>query len=88
VSESSRERITWRRAGEIPRVCLDRRNLCQSLAATGVVGTILFLINQSAVVFSGQATAWTWIRIGLSYLVPFVVSNYGVLVGSRRSGPD
>lgn len=51
-----------------------------------LVGTILFLINQADVVFSGQATAATWIKIGLSYAVPFLVSNYGIVVGSRRSG--
>jgi len=51
-----------------------------------VVGTLLFLINQSQVVFSGQATVATWVRIGLSYLVPFVVANYGIVMASRRPG--
>lgn len=65
---------------------MDGRNLRRSVAAMAVVGTILFLINQSQVVFSGQASLATWIRIGLSYLVPFVVSNYGIVVASRRRG--
>jgi hypothetical protein len=73
--------------GEIPRVCFDRRNLSQCTGAAALVGTILFFINQADVVFSGQATAATWVKIGLSYLVPFFVSNYGIVVGSRRSGP-
>ncbi|MHB8613624.1 MAG: nitrate/nitrite transporter NrtS [Candidatus Dormibacteraceae bacterium] len=51
-----------------------------------MVGTVLFLINQADVVVSGRATTATWIRIGLSYLVPFLVSNYGIAIGSR-SGP-
>ncbi len=72
--------------GEIPRVCIERRNLSQSIGAAALVGTLLFLINQADVVFGGQATAATWVKIGLSYLVPFFVSNYGIVIGSRRSG--
>ena len=71
---------------EIPRVCLDRRNLTRCIGAALIVGTILFFINQADVVFSGQATVGTWVRIGLTYLVPFVVSNYGIVLASRRAG--
>jgi hypothetical protein len=49
-----------------------------------IVGTILFCINQLDVVLRGQATAAVWWKGGVTYLVPFVVSNVGVLVGSRR----
>ena len=78
-----RTRPTWSRLDDIPRVCLDFRNLSRCLTIALIVGTILFLINQSDVVFGGRATASTWLRIGLSYLVPFVVSNYGLVLGSR-----
>lgn len=74
--------------GEIPRVCFDRRNLSQCIGAAVLVGTILFMINQADVVVGGRATAATWVKIGLSYLVPFLVSNYGIVVGSRMSGVD
>ena len=47
------------------------------------VGTVLFLINQADVVFGGHATAATWTKVGLSYLVPFLVSNYGIVIASR-----
>jgi hypothetical protein len=72
---------------EIPWVCLDPRNLNQCIAAALIVGTILFFINQADVVFGGRATAWTWVKIGLSYSVPFFVANYGIVLGSRRSRP-
>jgi hypothetical protein len=72
---------------EIPWVCLDRRNLSQCIAAALIVGSVLFLINQADVVFGGRATSGTWIKIGLSYLVPFFVANYGIVLGSRRSRP-
>jgi len=49
-----------------------------------IVGTILFCINQLDVVLRGQATAATWLKGGITYLVPFIVSNVGVLVGSRQ----
>ena len=86
MSVESSERPTWSRFQEIPRICLAGRTLRLSIAAAILVGTVLFFINQSQVVFSGHATTATWIRIGLSYLVPFLVSTYGVVVGSRRRG--
>jgi hypothetical protein len=70
---------------EILWVCLDVRNLTQCIAAALIVGTILFLINQADVVFGGRATTFTWIKVGLSYLVPFFVANYGIVLASRRS---
>ena len=42
-----------------------------------IVGTILFVINQLDVVLRGQATAAVWIKGGVTYLVPFIVSNIG-----------
>jgi len=87
VSDTRRPKRTWSRFAEIPWVCLDRRNLSQCITAAVIVGTILFFINQADVVFGGRATAVTWTKIGLSYLVPFFVANYGIVLGSRRSGP-
>ncbi len=75
---------TWRRWQEIPAVCFHPRNLRSTLVAAAMVGTLLFLINQLDVVLSGGASARLWIKVALTYLVPFTVSNYGVLVGTRR----
>jgi hypothetical protein len=36
------------------------------------------------VVLAGKATWVTWLKAALTYLVPFLVANYGLLVGSRR----
>ncbi len=71
---------------DILRICLDVRNLSRCIVAALIVGTILFFINQADVVFDGHATTSTWIKIGLSYLVPFFVANYGIVLASRRSG--
>ncbi len=50
-----------------------------------IVGTILFSINQLDVVLAGRATLGLWLKAGLTYLVPFCVSNWGILVATRRS---
>jgi hypothetical protein len=52
-----------------------------------VVGTVLFCINQLDVVLGGNASTSTWVKGAITYLVPFVVSNLGVLVASRRQPP-
>lgn len=41
------------------------------------VGTVLNVINQGAALFNGQALDW-W-RLGLNYLVPYLVSSYSAV---------
>ena len=65
-------------------VILRADNLRRTLAVALVVGTILFVINQLDIVIAGRATAATWAKVALTYLVPFCVANYGLLVGQRR----
>jgi hypothetical protein len=47
-----------------------------------VVGTVLSIVNQGAVVVDG-ADAMTAVRIGFNYFVPFVVSSIGYLAAFR-----
>jgi hypothetical protein len=56
------------------------RSICVAL----LVGTILNLINQGDAIF-GAATI-NWIKIILTYLVPYAVSTYGA-VSYRMSKP-
>lgn len=49
-----------------------------------VVGTILTFVNEGSVVAGGDASAATWLRVGINYLVPFIVSSIGYLAPSRR----
>ena len=60
-----------------------REHLRQTLKIALVVGTILTLINQVDVILKGDATAVTWLKCGLNYCVPFIVSNLGLLAGKR-----
>jgi hypothetical protein len=75
---------TWSTWAEIPRVVLHPPHLRKTLRIALVVGTVLFAINQLDVVLRGAATPLVWIKIGVTYFVPVVVSNLGLLVGLRR----
>jgi len=78
------ERPGWRSAGEACRVIAHPPHLSRTVLTALVVGTILFAINQLDVVLAGQATTGTWIKIGVTYLVPFCVANIGILVACHR----
>ncbi len=74
----------WSRWQDIARVCLHRGHLRKTAAMALTAGTVLFVINQFDVVISGRATPLLWLKVGLTYLVPFCVSNYGIVVASHR----
>jgi hypothetical protein len=76
-------RPTWRQA---VGVVLYRPHLRRTVAIALVVGTVLFCINQLDVVLRGDATAVVWIKAAVTYLVPFAISNVGVLVASCVDG--
>jgi len=52
-----------------------------------VVGIVLTAINQLDVILRGDATTFTWVKTGLNFCVPFVVSNLGLLAGAQRPSP-
>lgn len=65
------------------RIVFLPEHLRKTLKIALVVGTILMIINQGDVILEGEATATTWVKVGLSYCVPFFVSNLGLLAGKR-----
>lgn len=65
-----------------------RPHLRRTIRAALVVGSVIFAINQLDVVLRHQATLGTYVKGALTYLVPFCVSNYGILVATRRTGED
>jgi hypothetical protein len=77
----------WKRWSEIPSVMRHGPYARRTLLVAGVVGTVLFSINQLDVVLAGAATPRTWAKIALTFVVPWVVSNYGLLVASRDRAP-
>jgi hypothetical protein len=78
---------TWRGFRQAFGVVGMRRNLARTLLTAAIVGTVLFAINQLDVVLRGEATALVWFKVGLSYCVPFAVSNVGILFATHRQ-PD
>jgi hypothetical protein len=77
-------RPTWATWREALSVVWYRDHLRTTLRIALIVGTVLFTINQLDVVLSGKATAATWVKSGITYFVPFIVSNLGVLTATRR----
>jgi hypothetical protein len=65
------------------RIVFRREHLRRTVRIALVVGTILTLINQADVILRGDATTIVWIKAGLNYCVPFIVSNLGLLAGKR-----
>ena len=55
----------------------------RSLVVAIVVGTALNLINQGAELLSGQGPM-LW-KLGLTYVVPFLVASYGTYAAFRSS---
>jgi hypothetical protein len=77
----------WRTPREGWRVVSRRDHLRRTLTTALIVGTVLFLINQLDVVIEGKATWVTWVKSGVTYLVPFIVANIGILIATRRHEP-
>ena len=81
------EPVSWQRWSEVPRLCFSWRSLRSTVAVAFVVGTVLFAINDLDVVLAGGATSRVWLKAALTYPVPFMVANYGLLVGAHRTEP-
>jgi hypothetical protein len=59
--------------------CAEPAHLRRTVRIAVAVGLLLTAINQLDVIAGGDATAATWAKCGLNFLVPFVVSNLGLL---------
>jgi hypothetical protein len=66
---------------EALRIVLRPEHLRQTVTIALVVGTVLAAINHADVILRGDASAGT--AIVLTYCVPFIVSNLGLLAGKR-----
>jgi hypothetical protein len=66
--------------------CLVPPNLRRTSRIAAVVGCVLTGINQGDVLAEGKATPLTGVKIGLNFVVPFIVSNLGVLAATRTAG--
>lgn len=84
TAQKSSPSLTWSTWREALRVVAYRPHLVRTVRIALIVGTLLFAINQLDVVVRGQATAWVWFKTGLTFIVPFCVSNLGILVATNE----
>jgi hypothetical protein len=75
---------SWSTPAEAVRLWFSPATLRRTLTIASIVGTLLSLINQGSVIFGGNATNATWVRVVFNYLVPFCVSSTGFLSATRR----
>lgn len=73
----------WKSPGEALAVCRRRAVLRRTVRIALLVGTLLSIVNQGGVILGGDATTVTWLRVLANYVVPFCVSNAGVLSATR-----
>ncbi len=76
----------WRNPADAMHVIAYPAHLRSTLVTAVIVGTILFGINQLDVVLAGDATTSVWLKTALTYVVPFAVSNIGILIATHRHG--
>ncbi len=70
--------------GNAIRYCARPEHFRRTIPIALVVGLVLTAINQLDVILAGEATTATWIKAAMNFLVPFVVSNLGLLSGRPR----
>jgi hypothetical protein len=56
----------------------------RALKVAFIVGSILAAINHGDVVLSGSATATVWVKIALTFLVPYCVATYASVQAIRQ----
>jgi len=55
----------------------------RALRISLVVGTVLTVINQGDVILRGDADVGVWVKIALTYTVPFCVSVYAAMAALK-----
>ena len=60
-----------------------RPNLRRTVTIALIVGTLLVAINEGPALMAGKFGPAEAVRMALNYFVPFIVSNLGLLSGSK-----
>lgn len=55
----------------------------RSLRIASVVGTILVAINYTDRLLAGTLSSFDWVKMGVTYLVPYCVSTYAAVEAVR-----
>ncbi|MEW6581340.1 MAG: nitrate/nitrite transporter NrtS [Actinomycetota bacterium] len=65
----------------------DRRALRRAAVVALVVGAVLSLVNQGGRVLHGDVDPVLGVRLGLTFIVPFVVANVGAITARLPPAP-
>ena len=84
VNDREHQPPTWTKWHEIGRVIAYPLYLRKTVRVALIVGTVLFAINHLDEVVRGHASFAVWVKAAVTYLVPFCVSNIGLLIATRR----
>lgn len=75
--------VRWSTPGEAVRLFLAGATARTAVPTALIVGTILSAVNQGGVLLDGRAGPATGARVGINYLVPFLVASVGYLSARR-----
>jgi len=80
---SERRCPPWSSPGEAARLFARGTTVRPCVPVAAVVGCVLSAINEGTQIAAGR-TGWeTWARVGLNFVVPFLVASYGYLTAAR-----
>ena len=82
---STADEPTWSNLPEAVRVIAYPPFFKRTVGTALFVGIVQFLINHLDEVLRGQAQTSTWVKGVLTCFVPFVVSNWGILIATRKT---
>ncbi|MGD9620733.1 MAG: nitrate/nitrite transporter NrtS [Mycolicibacterium sp.] len=89
MGSADQRRDTWGRPREALAMFLRGATVRTAGLTALLVGTVLSLVNQGAVIADGHSDGGTWVRIAINYLVPFCVASVGFISARRaRSGDE
>lgn len=81
-------RRTWSTWSELLGVITAAANVKRTVTIALVIGTLFVTMNQLELILSGHATFVVWLKVGLTYVTPLIVSNLGILSATHRRTDD
>lgn len=84
---SGARELTWSTWGQCASLIARGRTVRPSARIALVVGTLLTVVNQFAVLASGDHAPATLARVAANYAIPYIVSSVGFLSSYRVSAP-
>ncbi|MCI4354931.1 MAG: nitrate/nitrite transporter NrtS [Thermoplasmata archaeon] len=80
--------LAWRTYPEAVLLIVRGATARAGLKVALLVGTLLTAVNEGASIVGGHATAATWARLAVNYVVPYVVASAGYLTAFRVRDDD